>query len=228
MRTTRLRTWSAFKQRILEDYVRLAVDKRNMFCFRGHGDARWPLRSTLDRVKEFDSDSERLLYSNIVLHQFRQELIGLQGPKQIPEGKSLELLARHHGLPSPLLDWTESPYIAAFFAFQDAIDAKSKKVGIWALNRRRIDEAAGIEFIDDRELLRFSPRALEQNSIFIRVQTCEIRLEELLGAALTRYELPAREFAIALTDLKSMNITARNLFRDADAAARTAKSSMHL
>lgn len=27
---------------------------------------------------------------------------------------------RHHGFPSPLLDWSQSPYIAAFFAFNDA------------------------------------------------------------------------------------------------------------
>ena len=31
---------------------------------------------------------------------------------------------RHHGFPSPLLDWTLSPYIAAFFAFNEAHDDK--------------------------------------------------------------------------------------------------------
>lgn len=37
---------------------------------------------------------------------------------------------RHYGFPSPLLDWSTSPYIAAFFAFSEGI--KSKKVAIFA------------------------------------------------------------------------------------------------
>ena len=35
---------------------------------------------------------------------------------------------RHFGFPSPLLDWTENPYIAAYFAYSDT---KSDNVAIY-------------------------------------------------------------------------------------------------
>ena len=38
---------------------------------------------------------------------------------------------RHHGFPSPLLDWTISPYIAAYFAFKDITDSQDD-VAIYA------------------------------------------------------------------------------------------------
>ena len=49
-----------------------------------------------------------------------------------PPGYEFMVYLRHHGFPTPLLDWTRSPYIAAFFAFQNS--GKEENVAIFTFN----------------------------------------------------------------------------------------------
>lgn len=141
-----------------------------------------------------------------------------------PTEHELELLARHHGLPSPYLDWTQSPYVAAFFAFADPESSRSEKVSVWFLDREvfALTQISELELIDDQEAIRLNPRAIEQLALFVRVNSTDKTLQTLLGSRLHRFDMPSSIRPLAIADLDEMTINSRRLFRDLDGVARMA------
>lgn len=110
--------------------------------FRGQREADWGLETTLERRRP-SSLSLAHYYTSIwaakpqieahtgqqweieLPPDYRQRArdsdAGLFLKAQFP-GYDYMAYLRHHGFPSPLLDWTRSPYVAAFFAFREVGD----------------------------------------------------------------------------------------------------------
>jgi hypothetical protein len=126
--------------------------------FRGQGNACWQLSATLERA------CERMLYKDYyrIIAKIRPQIESLVGGDwpilPYPEVERLvreyeefnDILwagdrpayaymayLRHHGFPSPLLDWSRSPYVAAYFAFANAREDSNGRVSIFVLCERK-------------------------------------------------------------------------------------------
>lgn len=113
-------------------------DNADTVCFRGQSDSSWPLTTTLERRNENRSYTF-LEYYRLMLRT-KPEIESTFGERwEIPSFEDFnewsrswdhkhytfmayEFLAhlRHNGFPSPLLDWSSSLYVAAYFAFTSA------------------------------------------------------------------------------------------------------------
>ena len=99
--------------------------------FRGQANSEWLVESTLDRREKLFPKKQNPsghpeeydfppVERELQLNRFKEMSRGkLTNPPKDDEEDEWWALAQHHGLATPMLDWTYSPFVALFFAFED-------------------------------------------------------------------------------------------------------------
>jgi len=141
---TRLEKWSDFTTLLESDFFN---EPDTQFVFRGHRRHDWAMTPTLGRLAPNGIVTQELADEQIEL--FRKAIRGrisdhsLLDDENDREADELWSIGQHHGLMTPLLDWTYSPYVALFFAFakQDRNDEKDNPYrAIYILNKSFISD----------------------------------------------------------------------------------------
>ena len=206
------------------------------FIFRGHERVAYRLKTSLHRTGRRDL----IRYDEEDLPSLAAYVSGANGRtyrlNDFHDYNALLSLAQHHGYPTPLLDWTESPYIAAYFALRNAKSNHDEKCRVYAFDVNRFQKEIASEqailrspilsLYAHRAASRDHNRALPQQSVFMLSNVVEI--ETFIDLAekkkntryLTKIDLPKATAKAALDELRSMGITEASLFPGLDGICR--------
>jgi hypothetical protein len=129
-----------------EDFRHFARERKHyQFIFRGQENSRWRLRSHFHRTKR--ADLWRFINNDLptLQHQLIGHLKHRFDRSRPEENGAFFSLIQHHGYPTPLLDWTYSPYIGAYFAFRHVRDDSpvDGKVRIFVFDKKSWTEDYG-------------------------------------------------------------------------------------
>ena len=230
-------SWAEFKAIASHD-----IELDGAIIYRGQRQASWGLVSSVHRTALVQSIVSLKRYADYMLPQVLDALEAWTGRSwDLKNALGLaEFLAylQHNGFPTPLLDWTESPYIAAYFAFEGVNHFKpqAEDVAIFAFNQKAwtssfkqtydfADFAPHVSVLRPR-LIGNHKLALQQG-VFTMTNVTDIeqhiRLNEEDGKAfLTKYELDVRERPRVIRELSLMGVSAVQLTPSIEAVCKKA------
>lgn len=235
---------------LLEDREKKCSEEGKYFSpvlFRGQARASDKLKTTLERysTKQYSAEDyyEVMCAVRSAVESctekpwdFPEKYNHDDGVPGAPQGYDFMAYLRHHGFPSPLLDWTLLFYVAAFFAFQSA-KAEEPNVAIYSLIEYYGSGKSG--WRDEATIVGVGPYVRTHKRHFIQQSQytfCRKRLdnkdvycshEEAFARnaseqdVLTKFIIPRTERPKVLDKLRMMNITAYSLFGSEESLLET-------
>ncbi len=242
------RSYRVFRMETWADFLGIITQAPySNWAFRGERDERWPLQSSLSRyLKNFavareawpEQEDRILRIFKRKAHQF------LDKPPDSEDDFQWLALMQHHGAPTRLIDFTWSPYVAAFFALERTLADGV----VWAMNPARIESgrAPAPTHMDPRmkgnfrryflkgnrrfiwmgEPQTMNRRLIAQSGTFAVPGVLDVPIEEILSHVdqqniLTKFVLANAVREVGMRELYRMNITYATLFPDLDGLARS-------
>jgi hypothetical protein len=228
-----------------DEYLSMISDSPYQhWAFRGQRDASLPLYSALSRYfLSFHVDPRAWREQETrILRIFKRKAIHFLDvvPDRDDDFEWLALM-QDHGAPTRLLDFTWSPYVAAFFAMHNM----THEGVIWACNPVEIEKMKKVEldkpgsfrkyflsssdnFVWLGEPHAMNRRLIAQSGTFLVPSVLDKSIEEILKEypnprdTLIKFILPAdRVRERGMRELYRMNITQATLFPDLDGLARS-------
>lgn len=219
-----LSSWKDFHSYVVEEMLNYSH-----YVWRGQGNSEWGLESSLDRLA---GTSGKTLSPGLLakhLGQFQMASLGRRGKN--PPVHSVEndwwALGQHNGLATPLLDWTKSPFVALFFAFEKEMPPLVEHRAVWALsgfmsiNKDLPEEGTRLQYVRPKQ--DENARLVSQAGLFTRAPLGEnIRswvekyhaMDKDETALLIRILVPNTDREECLRMLTMMNINHASLFPD--------------
>jgi len=214
------------------------------FIFRGQSCSSWGLTSSFDRrhaqaaPRTIDDRYAKVLNAFIRNYEIygdmdRAEALFIRAAQ--PEEGDYEAIAQHFGMPTRLLDWTKSLYVAAFFAFSKVEECTSDLVSVWALDKAQCRKHFSEKHVVLHEdIYKENKRQLWQMGVFVSNLTERRNFADLFCAEsklydtkldkeaplLLRFDIPKRAMSEAIDDLNMMRINSMTLFPGIDGVVR--------